>query len=118
MFPTLKAVRDSLENSYFHNQKAVEDKALSLYAENKQMAIDYLNNYGIEKAQQMIDRWRQLATFLIVKFNDMAVKPTETDGTFKRTKTGIGARVARPGYSEYSRKELVRQTGDKYAYPN
>ena len=118
MFPTLKAVRDSLENSYFHNQKGVEDKALSLYAENKQMAIDYLNNYGIEKAQQMIDRWRQLATFLIVKFNDMAVKPTEADGTFKRTKTGIGARVARPGYSEYSRKELVRQTGDKYAYPN
>ena len=118
MFPTLKSVRDSLENSYFHNQKAVEDKALSLYAENKQMAIDYLNNYGIEKAQQMIDRWRQLATFLIVKFNDMAVKPTEADGTFKRTKTGIGARVARPGYSEYSRKELVRQTGDKYAYPN
>ena len=118
MFPTLKSVRDSLENSYFHNQKAVEDKALSLYAENKQMAIDYLNNYGIEKAQQMIYRWRQLATFLIVKFNDMEVKPTEADGTFKRTKTGIGARVARPGYSEYSRKELVRQTGDKYAYPN
>ena len=65
----------------------------------------------------MIARWRQLATYLIVKFNDMAVKP-EKDGKFLRTPTGLGEHVQRPGYSDYFKRELVKQTGDKYAIPN
>ncbi len=35
LFPALKSVRDELENSYFSNQKAVEEKALALYATDK-----------------------------------------------------------------------------------
>lgn len=117
MFPSLKSVRDSLENSYFKNQASVEAKAQQLYSSDKDAALKYLNNYSNTQAQQMLARWKQLATYLIVKYNDMAVKP-EKDGKFLRTKTGIGVPVERPGYSNYSRRALIKQTGDKFLLPD
>ncbi|MFC2759404.1 dipeptidase [Hallella multisaccharivorax] len=116
MFPSLKAVRDSLENSYFANQKGVESKAETLYSTDKAAAIRYLNDYSNEKAQQMLARWQQLAYYLIVKFNDMTVKP-EANGKFTRTPEGLGATVKRPGYSEAYKEQLVRETGDKFEVP-
>ena len=116
MFPSLKTVRDSLEASYFANQAAVEVKAKELYKDNKDAAIKYLNDYSNQKAQQMLARWRQLAFYLIVKYNDMTVKP-EADGKFTRTKEGIGATVERPGYPEAFKEKLVKETGDKFEVP-
>jgi dipeptidase len=116
LFPSLKAVRDSLEQSYFAQQKAVEEQAMRLYANSEEAAIKYLNEYSNRQAQQMLARWKQLAVYLIVKFNDMAVKPEE-NGAFKRTATGIGARVARPGFPKPFAREYIRQTGDKYLSP-
>lgn len=118
MFPALKEVRDSLENSYFAAQKQIEDHASQLYASDKAAALKYLNDYSKEKAAQMLARWKQLATYLIVRYNDMAIKPVNADGTFKRTATGLGARVERPGYTDYARRALVKQTGDKFAVPD
>lgn len=116
MFPSLKTVSDSLEASYFANQAAVEAKAKELYKDNKDAAIKYLNDYSNQKAQQMLARWRQLAFYLIVKYNDMTVKP-EADGKFTRTKEGIGATVERPGYPEAFKEKLVKETGDKFEVP-
>lgn len=117
LFPALKEVRDSLDNSYLAAQKGVEDKALTLYNTDKAAAVKYLNDYSVEKSDEMIACWRKLATYLIVKFNDMVVKP-EKDGKFLRTPTGLGEHVKRTGYSDYFKRELVKQTGDKYAIPN
>lgn len=116
MFPSLKAVRDSLETDYFNNQKNIESKALDLYKSDKNAAIKYLNDYSNTKAQEMLDRWKTLAVYLIVKYNDMTIKPEE-NGTFKRTKTGIGASVERPGYPESYARQFVKMTGDKYKVP-
>lgn len=116
MFPSLKTVRDSLEASYFANQAAVEAKAKELYKDNKDAAIKYLNDYSNQKAQQMLARWRQLAFYLIVKYNDMTVKP-EADGKFTRTKEGIGTTVERPGYPEAFKEKLVKETDDKFEVP-
>ena len=118
MFPALKEVRDSLEQSYFVEQKQIEDHASQLYANDKAAALKYLNDYSNEKAAQMLARWKQLATYLIVRYNDMAVKPVNADGTFKRTPTGLGARVERLGYTDAARRALVKQTGDKFAVPD
>jgi dipeptidase len=116
MFPSLKEVRDSLERTYFQNQSTVEEKAKSLYANNQQEALRYLNDYSNVLAQQMLARWKNLATYLIVKYNDMIIKP-EKNGRFARTKSGIGVTVVRPGYPQTYAKKLVEQTGDKFEYP-
>ena len=116
MFPTLQEVRDSLEQSYFAQQAAVEAKAKILYDTDKAAALKYLNDYSNVKAQEMLAAWKELAVFLIVKFNDMTVKPTE-GRRFLRTKTGLGARVQRVGFPAAYAKRLVKETGDKFKSP-
>ena len=116
MFPSLKAVRDSLERSWQAEQPGIEKRAQDLYASNKAEALKLLNAYSNQKAADMLARWKQLAIYLIVKYNDMAVKP-EKDGKFQRTATGIGVPVKRPGYTDYMRHELIRQTGDRFKVP-
>ena len=110
LFPDLKQVRDSLEQSYFHQQKEVEDKAQTLEGAARQQ---FLNDYTCQKADEMIKRWRQLATFLIVRHNDMARRPVDEKGNFKRGKHGLGATVERPGMPETFRRELIKRTGNK-----
>ena len=111
MFPSLEQVRDSLDNSYFRLQKEVEDKALSLERKDR---VAYLTAYTAEKADQMLARWKQLATYLIVKYNDMTSKPEDEHGRFLRTPNGLGATVKRPGYPQRFARELIRQTGNRY----
>lgn len=116
MFPTLKEVRDSLENSYFANQTVIEKQVVALYNTDKAKALNLLNQYSNDKAQQMLDHWKDLAVRLIVKFNDMTVKP-EKNGEFVKTPEGTGATVKRPGFSNTFARKLIKETGDKYECP-
>ena len=113
LFPSLKAVRDSLQQAYFSQQPAIEAKAKAMNAAEMQQ---FLNDYSIEQAQKMLERWHQLAFYLVVKYNDMAVKP-EDNGQFKRSKYGLGATVKRPGFPTPFARELIRQTGERYVAP-
>ena len=116
MFSTLKEVRDSLENSYFVNQSFIEKQAVSLYNTDKAKALSLLNQYSNDRAQQMLHHWKDLAVRLIVKFNDMTVKP-EKNGAFVRTPEGTGATVKRPGFSNTFARKLIKETGGKYECP-
>ena len=116
LFPELESVRDSLETSYAVQQPEFEKKVAVIYSSDKQKALEMLNAYSNQKAQQMLNRWKALAVHLIVKYNDMAVKP-EVNGQFRRTATGLGAPVARPGYPDAFAKKLAKETGDWYAVP-
>lgn len=116
MFPSLEAVRDSLEQSYFQLQPDIEKIAAGIYRGNQQMCRKYLNDYSNAKAQEMLDRWKQLAYYLIVKYNDMAVKP-EADGKFLLTPTGLGARVKRTGFPEQFARKVVENNPAKYTQP-
>ena len=109
LFPELKAVRDSLETSYFANQTSIEKQAADLYLTDKAAALKLLNNYSNAKADEMLANWKRLATRIIVKYNDMAVKK-EKDGKLLQS-------VTRPGYSISFGRKLVKETGDWYAVP-
>ena len=114
MFPDLKQVRDSLEKSYFAQQPEVENKAKAMQPAEMQK---FLNDYSIEQAQAMLARWKQLATFLIVRHNDMARRPVDTQGRFYRNKHGLGATVERPGMPQPFARKLVKEAGGRYAVP-
>lgn len=109
LFPELKAVRDSLETSYFANQTSIEKQAADLYLTDKAAALKLLNNYSNAKADEMLANWKRLATRIIVKYNDMAVKK-EKDGKLLQS-------VTRPGYPISFGRKLVKETGDWYAVP-
>ena len=114
MFPDLKQVRDSLEKSYFAQQPEVENKAKAMQPAEMQK---FLNDYSIEQAQAMLARWKQLATFLIVRHNDMARRPVDAQGRFYRNKHGLGATVERPGMPQPFTRKLVKEAGGRYAVP-
>ena len=115
MFPTLQAVRDSLDASYTQLQPEIEAKALALPTAEERVKM--LTDYSCQKGGEMLARWQQLAFFLIVKYNDIVVKPTDENGTFERTPNKKGARVQRPGFPEYYARELIKQTGTKLLVP-
>ena len=114
MFPSLKEVRDSLDASYDKLQSQIEVQAQALEGDRR---IKFLTDYSCQKGDEMIDRWRRLAFFLVVKYNDMVVKPTDKNGVFERNKFGGGARVQRPGMPEGYAHKFLKQTGDKFAVP-
>lgn len=109
IFPELQTLRDSLEASYFAQQADFEKKAMNLYATDKQAALRMLNDYSVEKAQQMLAQWKNLAIRIIVKYNDMGVKQEKNGKIIQKT--------MRPGYPESFARKLVKDTGDWYAVP-
>lgn len=109
IFPELQTLRDSLEASYFAQQADFEKKAMELYSTNKPAALRMLNDYSVEKAQQMLAEWKNLAIRIIVKYNDMGVKQEKNGKIIQKT--------MRPGYPESFARKLVKETGDWYAVP-
>ena len=109
IFPELQTLRDSLEASYFAQQADFEKKAMNLYATDKQAALRMLNDYSVEKAQQMLAQWKNLAIRIIVKYNDMGVKQEKNGKIIQKT--------MRPGYPESFARKLVKETGDWYVVP-
>lgn len=117
MFPELEKVRNELENEYFNSQDQIEKEALiASNSRGKEAGAKYLNNYSVQQAQKMLQVWKELAIKLIVKYNDMAVKP-EKNGEYDMTPNGIAAPVKRPGYTDLTRKALKSQMGEWYKQP-
>ena len=113
LFPELKTVRDQLDQELEAMQPMVDKEAQAMSTDD---AIRHLTGYTCRTASMMMDRWHQLFQRLIVKYNDMTEKP-EKDGQFLKTAGGEHVPVIRPGYPERFRREIVRQTGNRYAKP-
>lgn len=113
MIDDMRAVQKELEDTFESAQEGVESAALKLYQENPAKAKDFLTNYTDMTARTTIDRWKKLAEFLIVRYNDGARKKVK-NGKMVAPETGNVAPLERPGYPEEFLKELVKVTGDRY----
>ena len=103
----------TLEDTYAQSQEGIESAALKLYQQNPAKAKEYLTNYTHMTAQTAVDSWKKLGEFLIVRYNDGAVKRMQ-NGQLQRPKTGNTAPLDRPGYSKEFLQELVKATGERY----
>ncbi len=113
MIDDLRKVQKETEEGYFNFQKAIEARALEIHKENPQEAVKLLTSYTVQTAQSMLDGWKKLGEFLIVKYNDLVIK-REKDGKFERTSTGLCAPVIRPGYPEEYNRKVMQETGNRY----
>ena len=114
LFPELQKVRDRLEADYNSLQAEVEQKAAAM---SKDEAVKYLSAYSHRTAGAMMDEWNQLAQLIIVKYNDMAVKRTDENGQYEKTPGGDPRPVLRPGYPEKFKREIIKQTGERFRLP-
>ena len=113
MIDDMRAVQNELEDTFESAQSGIESSALKLYQESPEKAKDFLTNYTDMTARTTIDRWKKLAEFLIVRYNDGARKLVK-NGKMVAPKTGNCAPLERPGYPEEFFKEVVKATGDRY----
>ena len=109
----LKKVQQACEDAFADNQTAVEAKAQELYNDNPPKAVAMLSQYTAETAMSTMAAWGDLAKFLIVKHNDLVVKPEE-NGVFKRIETGEAVSPIRTGYPEHFNRRVANETGDRY----
>ena len=113
MIDDMRAVQKELEDTFESAQSGIESAALKLYQESPEKAKDFLTNYTDMTARTTVDRWKKLAEFLIVRYNDGARKLVK-NGKIVAPATGNTAPLERPGYPEEFLKELVKATGDRY----
>ena len=113
MFPDLERVRNELEFGFYDNQASIESQAKSLYDEDPQKAKALLTEYSLKQADKMMSQWYALFKYIVVKHNDMVVKPEE-NGQFKRSPYGLGATVKRPGYPEDYWRKIIKEEGERY----
>lgn len=109
----LKKAQKDAEDTFAQSQSDVEAKAMELYNDNPPKAVAMLTKYTDETAMSTMAAWGNLAKFLIVKHNDMVIKPEE-NGVFKRTETGEGVSPVRTGYPEHFNRRIAKETGDRY----
>ena len=114
MFPDLQQVRDSLEAATINEKKMIEDIARGAKLSHPDKYTKILTDYSKQQADRMMKRWQQLFEFLQVKHIDMAVRPQDEKGRFKKNPYGFSAPVTRPGYPEAYRRRIVNETGDRY----
>lgn len=117
LFPSVKAAREELESQYASQQAEIEAQAKTLLSQDPARAKAYLTDYSAQCAKQMMNRWKQLGEYLIVKFNDQSIKP-EKDGKYEMTPDGLGKAVERPGFNKNYREVITKETGDKYLIPS
>lgn len=114
VFEELRSVRDGLDKEMQGLQSLVEGKALELGVdEGRRFLTDYVNR----SADGMMRAWGDLFGLLMVKYVDGVVRPQNEDGSFTRTAGGWGVHTVRPGFPTAYRREILRQTGDRFRIP-
>lgn len=115
MIPDIRKVQNNLEEGFITSRPAQEDYLLSLYAGED---LDTFQKIVNEEAQQIASKatneYKDLATYLFVKFMDGNMKKTNEDGTFKLNQYGIPASPNFPGYDQKYYENIVKETGDHF----
>ena len=106
MITDVEPVQNEIENTFLQMQPDIEKTAME--AENP---IVFLTAYSAQTAQAVQDRWKELGTYLIVKYADGVVKK-EKNGRFIQNEHGGSQYPNRPLWDEKFIRELIRQTGD------
>lgn len=112
----LVEVRDRLENSYLALQESFETSAIKLYETDRKALKDLLNSYTEATAQNALQSWKELAEFLIVRYNDN-VKKNVVNGEFELDEYGRATKFVRPAYDMKFLEKIMELTGDRYVYP-
>jgi dipeptidase len=116
MKPDIQRVQSDIEKKLEDNLEVIETAAQSLYSRSPKYAARFLTEYSENQALIMMDQWKSLGEFLLVKYADGNIK-RERNRKFIDNGWGVPEKIDRPGYSEKFYKEIIRETGDKYKAP-
>lgn len=115
MIPDIRKVQSGLEGKYLSERPAREEELLALYAgEDYGKLQESVNEEAKSIAKEATDAYRELATYLLVKFMDGNMKKTNEDGSFQITEYNIPAYPTFPGYDKKYYENIVKETGNHF----
>ena len=103
----IQPVQKELENKFFAQQPAIEQAAMTLYKNNKKLAVNFLTDYSVNEAETVVKRWQKLWKFLVVKYNDGYIN--DVNKNRGRTPKGVS-------YGDKFLKRLIKERPGFYDY--
>ena len=113
LFPELRAARDRLDTELETETQKIDQQAQRM---EHDASVRHLTDFTVKSTERMMEQWQQLFQRIIVKYNDMAIKP-EKDGQFLKTPGGDHVPLIRTGYPDRFRRAILRETGNHYLAP-
>ncbi len=101
----IQKVQSGFEDKFEVYQPALEKAALELYKQDPELAIGFLSDYSVSQSEKVVERWRELWKYLVVKYNDGYVNDATVAGGLKPK--GVG-------YDNEFLKELIKQRPGYY----
>jgi dipeptidase len=113
----IRKKQNELRDRYEAMVPAIDAAAEVLFNQNPELVADFLTEFSHNTASQLVNDWRNLGNFLLVKYLDGNVKQ-EKDGEFLRNPWGFPLSPKHPNYSDDWKKVIIEGTGDKFLVPN
>ena len=113
MIKDVRVKQQAFEKKYAELTPVIDNAAKTLYAQNPELAIEFITNYSVNTANNLVDDWRELGEFLLTKYIDGNIKK-EKEGKFERTATGYPAGPDQPGYPDWWLKKVVETSNGKF----
>ena len=114
MIKDIQKVQSQLENKFMEYTPVIDKAAVTLFNESgESKAREFITEYSDNEANNMVQRWKKLGQYLLVKYMDGNIK-REKDGQFERTETGMPPQPLFPGYPEWWYRIIAKSTGDHF----
>ena len=114
MIPDIRRVQGKIEDDLEARQADKEAGYLALAAENPAALTERLNADAAAVAKDVTDSYRDLATFLLVRYMDGNQKKVDENYRFIYSADRMPVYPNFPGYDKTYYEEIVRQTGDRF----
>ncbi len=100
----VQLVQNNLEGKLLTMQPAIEHTAVYLAENNPQLLTEYLTDYSITHAEDIVSKWRDLGHHLVTRYNDGYVKDEN-------------GRVTEQGYPEAWLREVLKSRPENFRLP-
>lgn len=105
MYEDIRKVQKELEDKFFDFQPAIEKAALELNKISPEKMADFLTDYSNSQSMLVMDKWRKLWEYLVMKYNDGYVNDVQKD--FGRHPKGVG-------YGDEFFKQIIKERPGYY----
>ena len=103
--PEIDKKQHDLEKSFQNKVKAIDAGAEILYKTDKKSAVDFVTDFSVSNANNLVYQWKDFYHYLFMKYMDGNVK-TPNPGH-------LNPHLSQPGYGEDFYRRIVKDTGEK-----
>jgi dipeptidase len=101
MIEDIQAVQSELEDRFLAMQPVIETTALTLAETDPELMREFLTQYSVGQAEEVVRRWKELGEALLTKYNDGYV-------------AGEGEEEVERGYPESWLREVIGTRPDQF----